>query len=120
MIWRISVECWRRTPWTFCRPTRLAVRASPVSLQVGALCQARSMQLSAHCVPTLHVHPCCSVIPLRHLEYFHDHVRIERMLFDGLPELADGELRPDLSRPGIGLEIKRPEAERYRVWAGDA
>ena len=43
-------------------------------LQVAALCQACSIQLSAHCGPSLHVHPCCAVIPLRHLEYFYDHV----------------------------------------------
>ena len=43
-------------------------------LRVAALCQARSLQLSAHCGPSIHVHPCCAVVPLRHLEYFHDHV----------------------------------------------
>jgi hypothetical protein len=44
-----------------------------------------------------------------------DHVRIESMLFDGLPELLDGELHPDLSRPGMGLELKAADARRYRV-----
>jgi hypothetical protein len=48
-----------------------------------------------------------------HLEYFHDHVRIERMLFDGVVEPAQGALVPDLQRPGMGLEFKRSEAERY-------
>jgi len=48
-----------------------------------------------------------------HLEYFHDHVRIEHMLFEGLPELRDGALHPDTSRPGMGLELKESEAERY-------
>lgn len=87
-------------------------------LQVGALCQARSLQLSAHCGPSLHVHPCCAVIPFRHLEYFHDHVRIEHMLFDGALTPVRGELHPDTSRPGLGLELKRSDAERYRVWSG--
>ncbi|HJT78404.1 MAG TPA: enolase C-terminal domain-like protein [Gemmataceae bacterium] len=85
-------------------------------LQAATLCQSRSMQLSAHCAPTLHVHPCCAVVPLRNLEYFHDHVRIEHMFFDGVPTPADGALRPDLSRPGLGLELKRPDAEQYLVW----
>jgi L-alanine-DL-glutamate epimerase-like enolase superfamily enzyme len=89
-------------------------------LQVAALCQASSLQLSAHCGPSLHVHPCCAVIPFRHLEYFHDHVRIEHMLFDGALTPIDGELHPDLSRPGLGLEFKRADAERYKVWAADA
>ncbi len=86
-------------------------------LQVGALCQARSLQLSAHCGPSLHAHPCCAVIPFRHLEYFHDHVRIEHLLFDGALSPVAGELHPDLSRPGLGLEFKHPDAERFRIWA---
>ena len=49
------------------------------------------------------------------MEWFHDHVRIERMLFDGAPELRQGHLVPDRSRPGIGLELKRADAERYRI-----
>jgi len=75
-------------------------------LRVAALCQARSLELSAHCAPALHLHACCAAPAFRHLEYFHDHVRIERMLFQGVAEPAGGVLRPDLSRPGNGLELK--------------
>lgn len=82
-------------------------------LRVAALCEAASIDLSAHCAPALHAHPCCAVGRLRHLEYFHDHVRIERMLFDGVLEPAGGELRPDLSRPGNGLELKHADAEPF-------
>jgi L-alanine-DL-glutamate epimerase-like enolase superfamily enzyme len=85
-------------------------------LQVAALCSARGLPLSAHCAPSLHVHPCCAAPPLRHLEYFHDHVRIEHMLFDGALNPVDGALHPDLSRPGLGLDFKRADAERYVVW----
>lgn len=84
-------------------------------LQVGALCQARSLELSAHCGPSLHAHPCCAVPALRHLEYFHDHARLERLLFDGVLEPVDGALQPDLERPGNGLELKRADAERYAI-----
>ena len=52
---------------------------------------------------------------LRHLEWFHDHVRLESMLFDGTLEPDAGALRPDLKRLGHGLELKRAEAERYAV-----
>ena len=83
-------------------------------LRVGALCQARSLELSAHCGPAIHLHPCCAVPALRHLEYFHDHVRFEGRMFDGVPEPLDGALHPDLSRPGNGLELRRADAERYR------
>ncbi len=81
-------------------------------LQVAALCQAHNVPLSAHTAPALHTHVVCSIPMFRNLEYFHDHVRIERTLFDGLPELINGGLRPDLARPGIGLEVKRAEAEK--------
>jgi hypothetical protein len=50
---------------------------------------------------------------LEHLEYFHDHVRIERMLFEGTLEPTGGTLQPDRARAGCGLELKREEAERW-------
>jgi L-alanine-DL-glutamate epimerase-like enolase superfamily enzyme len=84
-------------------------------LRAGVLCEARSMPLSAHCAPALHVHPACALPSFRHLEYFHDHERIERMLFDGVVAPEGGALRPDLSRSGLGLEFKRRDAERYAV-----
>ncbi|MGH8471596.1 MAG: enolase C-terminal domain-like protein, partial [Gammaproteobacteria bacterium] len=61
------------------------------------------------------LHPCCAVTRVRHLEYFHDHVRIEDMLFDGAWVPLQGRLYPDLSRPGLGLELKRVDAEHYAV-----
>jgi len=84
-------------------------------LSVGALCEARLLPLSSHCAPMLHLPACCAVPPVRHMEYFYDHARIEKMLFDGAVEPADGMLKPDLSRPGLGLEFKRSDAERYAV-----
>ncbi len=85
-------------------------------LQVGALCAAHCLPLSAHCAPALHMHPCCAVPAVRHLEYFHDHARIDRLLFDGAPAPVGGALRPDLSRPGLGLEFKRADAARFAVF----
>ncbi len=82
-------------------------------LQVAALCQAHNLPLSGHTAPALHTHVGCALPGFRNLEYFHDHLRIERMLFDGFPARVKGELRPDLSRPGIGLDLKRADAERY-------
>lgn len=84
-------------------------------LQTAALCESRLLPLSAHCAPSLHMHLGCAVRPLRHVEYFHDHVRIERMLFDGVIAPVNGELRPDLSRPGMGLEFKRADAAKFAV-----
>ena len=84
-------------------------------LRVAALCQARSLELSAHCGPSIHAHPCCAVVPFRHLEYFHDHARLEQMLFDGVLEPKNGALHPDFDRPGNGLALKRADAERYAI-----
>jgi L-alanine-DL-glutamate epimerase-like enolase superfamily enzyme len=84
-------------------------------LQVGALCEAFGMPLSAHTAPALHAAPCCALSRARHVEYFHDHVRIEQMLFEGAPDLHDGCLRPDRSRPGLGLELKRRDAAPFKV-----
>jgi L-alanine-DL-glutamate epimerase-like enolase superfamily enzyme len=85
-------------------------------LRVGALCDARSMDLSLHCAPQLSGQVGTAVWHLRHLEYFHDHVRIEGMAFDGVldPE-PDGVLRPDRSRPGLGLDVRSADLEPYRV-----
>lgn len=82
-------------------------------LQVGALCAAQSVPLSAHTAPAIHMHVCCAVPSAVHLEYFHDHVRIENMLFDGVRQPIDGDLKPDLTRPGLGIEIRRAEVSRH-------
>ncbi|HEX6203041.1 MAG TPA: enolase C-terminal domain-like protein [Thermoanaerobaculia bacterium] len=84
-------------------------------LAAAGLCTAHHTPASAHTAPALHAHLGCACPPVRHVECFHDHVRIERMFFDGLPELVDGALRPDRSRPGHGLELRRADVERWRM-----
>jgi L-alanine-DL-glutamate epimerase-like enolase superfamily enzyme len=75
-------------------------------LEVAALAHAHGLDLSAHCAPAISAHAFCAVQRLRHLEYFHDHVRVESKLFDGVLEPEDGVLTPDLSRPGNGLDLR--------------
>ena len=82
-------------------------------LIVDALCAARAIPLSTHCAPLLHAHAACALQQLRHVEYFHDHVRIEHLLFDGALTPREGDLWPDPSRPGLGLELKRADAHKY-------
>jgi L-alanine-DL-glutamate epimerase-like enolase superfamily enzyme len=84
-------------------------------MAAAALCQAHGMPLSAHCAPALHVQLGCAAAPLVHLEYFHDHVRIEEMLFDGVPRPQNGALVPDRTRPGFGLTLRSDSARRYAV-----
>ncbi|HEU5372469.1 MAG TPA: enolase C-terminal domain-like protein [Gaiellaceae bacterium] len=82
-------------------------------LRVNGLAAAHGLDLSGHCAPQLSAHALCAVDRLRHLEYFHDHVRVESMLFDGVLTPVDGALVPDRSRPGNGLELKRADAQRW-------
>jgi L-alanine-DL-glutamate epimerase-like enolase superfamily enzyme len=75
-------------------------------LEAAAVAHAHGLDVSAHCAPAISAHAFCAVPRLRHLEYFHDHVRVEHELFDGVLEPEDGKLRPDRSRPGNGLALK--------------
>ncbi len=84
-------------------------------LRAAALCESHGLPFSAHCAPSLHVHPACAVPGFCHLEYFHDHDRIEHLFFDGALTPREGVLRPELSRPGLGLEFKRQDAARFAV-----
>ncbi|MGW4589707.1 enolase C-terminal domain-like protein [Amycolatopsis thermoflava] len=84
-------------------------------LGVSGLAAGHQIDLSAHCAPAVSAHVFCAVDRLRHLEYFHDHRRVESIVFDGLPGLGGGALRPDRDRPGLGLTVKWPDAEPYRV-----
>jgi L-alanine-DL-glutamate epimerase-like enolase superfamily enzyme len=79
------------------------------------LAKARCLPISAHCAPAISAHVFAACETAVHLEYFHDHVRLESMLFDGTLEPEGGKLVPDASRPGLGLELKRADAERFRV-----
>ena len=82
-------------------------------IRADGIARAWGLPLSAHCAPSLSAHACCAWESLAHLEYFHDHTRLEAMLFKGTLTPQDGALTPDRSRPGLGLELKRDEAERY-------
>ena len=84
-------------------------------LRVGAICEASHTPMSTHCAPSIHAHLACATSAVRHLEYFHDHVRIEHMFFDGALRPVNGYLAPDLTRPGFGLDFKRVDAEQYLI-----
>jgi L-alanine-DL-glutamate epimerase-like enolase superfamily enzyme len=83
--------------------------------RIAGLADAFDLDLSGHCAPQLSVHGLAAVPRLRHLEYFHDHVRVESLLFDGVLEPDGGALTPDRSRPGNGLSLKREEAGRWAL-----
>ncbi|HVY25721.1 MAG TPA: enolase C-terminal domain-like protein [Polyangiaceae bacterium] len=82
-------------------------------LRAAVLCDVHQTPLSCHCAPALHVHLGCATGAVRHLEYFHDHVRIERLLLDGFIEPRGGKLQPDRTRAGMGLELRHADARRF-------
>ncbi len=84
------------------------MRPPPISIN-----RELAQRLTGEGAFVMHLHVCCATPRLRHIEWFHDHVRIERMLFDGALTARGGALRPDLSRPGLGVELKRADAARF-------
>jgi L-alanine-DL-glutamate epimerase-like enolase superfamily enzyme len=84
-------------------------------LRGAALAAAHNLEISAHCAPNLHAVVGSAVPNLRHVEYFHDHQRIEQMLFDGALSPLGGEMVPDPARPGLGLRLRHADAESFRV-----
>ncbi len=86
-------------------------------LEAAHLAHGFAVPFSAHTAPSIHAQVGCAAPQLSHVEYFHDHARVERMLFDGAPQPVGGCLRPDPNRPGLGLELKRQDAQPWRIEA---
>lgn len=84
-------------------------------LRAAAVAASFGLDISGHCGPHLHAHVAAATPNLRHLEWFHDHVRIENMFFDGTLDPQGGTITPDDSAPGNGLTLKDADAENYRV-----
>jgi L-alanine-DL-glutamate epimerase-like enolase superfamily enzyme len=84
-------------------------------MRSAGVAASHNLQVSGHCAPNLHAHVALATPNLRHLEWFHDHVRIEEMFFDGTLDPTGGAVRPAADAPGTGLTFKRQDAERYRV-----
>ncbi len=85
-------------------------------LTTASLCEGAGVPLSAHCGPTIHAQLGLALPGMVHVEYFHDHARIEAALFDGFPAPREGRLRPDTARPGLGIEFKRADAAAFAVF----
>lgn len=94
-----------------------ATRCGGISgfLKAGYLCEAYQVPYSSHCAPAIHLHAALALPSFFIAEYFHDHERIERLFFDSNPVPENGVLKPDMQRPGLGLELKRKDAERYKI-----
>ena len=92
-----------------------ATRCEGISgfLRASVLAQSFQIPFSAHTAPSIHCHPAAALAEFRHIEHFHDHARIEQMLFEGAAHPVNGCLVPDLSRPGMGLQLKRKDAQKF-------
>jgi hypothetical protein len=84
-------------------------------MRAEAVAASYGLDISGHCGPHLHAHVAAATPNLRHLEWLHDHVRIESMFFDGTLDPAGGTIRLDPTVPGHGLALRRSDAEQYRI-----
>lgn len=83
-------------------------------LRAAAVAASHNLDVSGHCAPNLHAPVAAATPNLRHLEWFHDHVRIESMLFDGALDPSGGVVRPG-DAPGHGLSLRQDAAAPYLV-----
>lgn len=83
-------------------------------LRAAALAQAHGLEVSAHCAPHAHAAAAASLPNLRHIEWFHDHVRIEDLFFDGALDPTGGTVHPTQG-VGHGLTLRTQEVAEYRV-----
>jgi len=84
-------------------------------LNAGTLAKAFNIPFSFHCAPSVHLHAALAMENFYTGEYFHDHERIEHLFFDGFRKPVNGRLSIDTQRPGLGLELKKQDAEKYKI-----
>jgi L-alanine-DL-glutamate epimerase-like enolase superfamily enzyme len=82
-------------------------------LRIAALAHAHGLDISAHCAPHLHAPVAISMPNLRHVEYFHDHARLDPLLFDGVEAPRRGVLVVD-AKLGHGITL-RDDADRFEM-----
>ena len=94
-----------------------ATRCGGISyfMKVGYMAEAFQIPFSSHCAPSLHLHATLALPSFYIAEYFHDHIRIEKMFFDGVTAPKNGMVYPDMSKPGIGLTFKEKDALKYKI-----
>jgi L-alanine-DL-glutamate epimerase-like enolase superfamily enzyme len=84
-------------------------------IKIGHLCDISHYPYSAHTAPSIHATLCCALSPAMNVEYFHDHVRIEHMFFEGAITAKNGMLTPNISAHGLGLQLKQSDADKFKV-----
>ncbi|MGA8248572.1 MAG: enolase C-terminal domain-like protein [Nocardioides sp.] len=82
--------------------------------RIAALAASYALEVSGHCAPSLHSPVAMATPNLRHLEWFHDHVRIESRFLEGFASPREGAVAPTGS-PGHGLAVRDADLTAYRV-----
>ena len=82
-------------------------------LRCAGLAAAAGLEVSGHCAPALHAPVAAAAPRLRHVEWFADHARLEPLLADGVPPVADGEMTVNGS-PGHGMTLAAG-SQRWRI-----
>jgi L-alanine-DL-glutamate epimerase-like enolase superfamily enzyme len=83
--------------------------------QAASVAAAHGLEVSAHCAPNLHAPAAAATMNLRHVEWFHDHVRMESAFFDGALDPQGGVVTPDPERVGNGLAPREDAMEPFRI-----
>lgn len=83
--------------------------------RAATVAAAHGLDISGHTSPHAHVHVAAATVNLRHLEWFHDHVRIEHLFFDGCLSPDGGAVTPADDRVGNGYTFRSTDAARYLV-----
>ncbi|MDY6869750.1 MAG: enolase C-terminal domain-like protein [Actinomycetota bacterium] len=84
-------------------------------IRAAAVAAAHNLEVSGHCAPYLHRHAAAATPNFRHLEWFHDHVRIEQMFFEGTDQPLSGRLPVHAGEPGNGLHLRDIDFDEYRI-----
>jgi L-alanine-DL-glutamate epimerase-like enolase superfamily enzyme len=84
-------------------------------LEAAAISKLFNIPNSAHTAPAIHIAPCCASDNVIHIEYFHDHARIEKSLIEGVSLPEKGCLTPIFDAMGSGLEFKFQDAEKFQI-----
>lgn len=83
--------------------------------RAATVAAAHGLEISGHTSPHAHAHIAAATVNLRHLEWFHDHVRIEHLFFDGCLSPEGGHVTPDDDRVGNGYTFRASDAAPFRV-----
>jgi L-alanine-DL-glutamate epimerase-like enolase superfamily enzyme len=82
------------------------------ALLAAAAAATAHVPVSTHTAPQLHVHLAAGVRDLHSVEWFHDHARVESLLFEDTVQPHDGIVAAKVTRTGNGLVLRATTAKQ--------